>query len=67
MKKKIGVCGNFSGKTPKMGGQTVKTHNTYRALEETYGAENICCVNTYDWKKKTCIRNDGCCKIIHPM
>lgn len=52
MKKKIGVCGNFSGKTPKMGGQTVKTHNTYRALEETYGAENICCVNTYDWKKK---------------
>lgn len=51
MKKKIGVCGNFSGKIPKMGGQTVKTHNIYRALKEVYGENEIGYSNTYNWKK----------------
>lgn len=48
---KICMCGHFGGENSFNDGQTIKTKNLYRALEERYGKESILIVDTYNWKK----------------
>ena len=49
--KKIGVVGHCGGAENFLDGQTVKTKNLYRALEETFSSENIQRLDTYGYKK----------------
>ena len=49
--KKIGVIGHFGGNEVFLDGQTVKTKNLYRALEENIDLADIQKLDTYGYKK----------------
>lgn len=52
--KKIGLVGylGYSVKNPIIGGQMSKTRGIYDELIKKYGSENICIVDTANWKKE---------------
>ncbi|MBR4931011.1 MAG: hypothetical protein IKZ00_09475, partial [Bacteroidaceae bacterium] len=49
--KKIGIVGHFGGDEVFLDGQTVKTKNLYRAIEERYSFENVIKLDTYGFRK----------------
>lgn len=48
--KQIGICGNFGTGTES--GQTVKTKTLYNDLCGILGDENVCRINSAQWKRK---------------
>lgn len=51
-KTKIGIVGHFGGDREFYDGQTVKTKNLYRALQDHYGADNLKRLDTFGFRKK---------------
>ncbi|MBQ4153935.1 MAG: glycosyltransferase [Clostridia bacterium] len=49
--KKIGIVGHFGGTEAFFDGQTVKTKNSYRALCDNFGEDNISVLDTYYFRK----------------
>ena len=49
--KKIGIVGHFGGNENFLDGQTVKTKNLYRALEEEFSSDEIEKLDTYGYKR----------------
>lgn len=49
--KKVGIVGHFGGNKSFFDGQTVKTKNLHRALEEEFSPESIKKLDTYGYKK----------------
>ena len=51
-KTKIGIVGHFGGDREFYDGQTVKTKNLYRALQDHYEADNLKRLDTFGFRKK---------------
>lgn len=50
--KKIGVVGHFGGNKSFFDGQTIKTRNIYRILQDKFGSKEIIALDTYGYKKR---------------